>query len=191
MPFPKLFYYYRYHLTGAKATPNSQKINLAFFFFLPNTKLGGEGRVRAVQHLEAPLILRPLLWLWGAPTGCRWGAGGTPHLAAWSQYSRRVLVGPGAPPAPRHLGSPAMQKRETLCWGRTGLGGTGGGDRGLAMCHSVPLSAQPLGTAKGSQSQRHPKHPWPRTLCPRGPLGGRCPALPRLPWGQETRLRAQ
>lgn len=160
MPFPKLFYYYRYRLTGEKATPNSQKINLAFFF-LPNAKLGGEGRMRAVQHLEAPLFLRPLLWSWGAPTGCRWGAGGTPNLAAWCQYSRRVLVGPGAPPAPRHLGGPAMQKQETLCWGRTGLGGTGRDDKGLAMCHGVPLSAQPLGTAKGTQST--PGHvPWVR-----------------------------
>lgn len=117
--------------------------------------------MRAVQHLEAPLFLRPLLWSWGAPTGCRWGAGGTPNLAAWSQYSRRVLVGPGAPPAPHHLGGPAMQKQETLCWGRTGLGGTGRDDKGLAMCHGVPLSAQPLGTAKGTQST--PGHvPWVR-----------------------------
>lgn len=138
--------------------------------------------MRAVQHLEAPLFLRPLLWLWGAPTGCRWGAGGTPNLAAWCQYSRRVLVGPGAPPAPRHLGGPAMQKQETLCWGRTGLGGTGFGDRGLAMCHGAPLSAQPLGTAKGTQS----------TLAtylgsagaPRGPVS--CLASLALGTGDET-----
>lgn len=188
MPFPKLFYYYRYRLTGEKATPNSQKINLAFFF-LPNAKLGGEGRMRAVQHLEAPLFLRPLLWSWGAPTGCRWGAGGTPNLAAWCQYSRRVLVGPGAPPAPRHLGGPAMQKQETLCWGRTGLGGTGRNWVWGQRPGHVPRCPS-ISPAFG-YSQRHPKHPWPCTLGPRGPLGGRCPALPRLPWGQEMRLRAQ
>lgn len=165
---------------------SQQPENKLGLFFLPNAKLGGEGRMRAVQHLEAPLFLRPLLWLWGAPTGCRWGAGGTPNLAAWCQYSRRVLVGPGAPPAPHHLGGPAMQKQETLCWGRTGLGGTGrnwgGGQRPghVPRCPSIsPAFGHSL---KGTQS----------TLAmylvsagaPRGPVS--CLASLALGTGDET-----
>lgn len=172
----------------SKSNSQQSENKLGLFFFLPNTKLGGEGRMRAVQHLEAPLILRPLLWLWGAPTGCRWGAGGTPHLAAWSQYSRRVLVGPGAPPAPRHQGSPAMQKRETLCWGRTGLGGTGGGGQRPGHVPQCPSISPAFGYSQRIPESETPEAPLATYLvstgAPRGPVS--CLASLALGTGDKT-----
>lgn len=139
-----------------------------------------------MQHLEAPLLLRSLLWLWGAPTGCKWGAGGTPKPHCSAPVLTYGPCGPWGPASPSSPGWPCNAEARDPLLGQEGTGRNWWGTEPW-LCAAVPLYqpvlwAQPKDSrVKGTQST--PGHP---TLGPRGPLGGRWPALPRLPWGQET-----